>query len=111
MDSIRHGRPNPRPLHALIVVEGSPLRSLIDEILVDYKSAIGANKFRTFVVSHQCMALTLRTLDREFLELVYLLLLTLEPGPLFQLLRLRPLYLSQLLNLFDLLSLPDDSSI
>ena len=93
------------------MIKGSPFRPLIDEVLVDDETAIGADKLGSLVVAHQGVASAFRTLHGELLELVYLLFLALEPGSFFELLRLRPLYLSQLLNLFHLPSLPDASSI
>jgi hypothetical protein len=111
VDGVGHGRSYSGPFHALIVVEGSPLRPLVDEILVDDQAAIRTDQLGALIVAHEGVALALRTLNSELLELVYLLFLALEPGPFLELFRLYPLYLSQLLNLFHLLSLPGASSI
>jgi hypothetical protein len=93
------------------MVECSPFRALVNEILVYDQAAIGADQFRSLIVADESMAPALWTFDGKLLKLIYLFFLALEPAPLFELLRLNPLYLSQLLDFFHLPSLPGVSSI
>ncbi len=83
MYGIGHGGTDTRPLHALIMVECSPFRALVNEILVYDQAAIGADQFRSLIVADEGMAPALWAFDGKLLKFINLFFLAFEPGPLF----------------------------
>ncbi len=73
MDRKRHRCADTRALHALVVVEGTPLGTTVDELLVKDKTTALAYKFCALVVVDKLAAATLWT-DRQDTLLVMFLL-------------------------------------
>ncbi|OPX75814.1 MAG: hypothetical protein A4E39_00109 [Methanoregulaceae archaeon PtaB.Bin152] len=74
MDGESHGGPHTGTLHPLVVVERTPLRSTVDEIIVDDQPAVLAYQFRPLVVVDQLPAPAFRA-DRLGVVLCLLLVL------------------------------------
>src|SRR5205823_6499456 len=60
VDRIRHRRPGPRALLALLDIEGAPLRPLVDHLVVQHEAALLADELAAFIVERKVAGVALR---------------------------------------------------